>query len=321
MAKVYADRVSETTTTVGVGTYSLAGAATGFRTFVAGVVSGNTCDYCCTDGTNWETGLGTLTGGTPDTLARTTIYASSNAGAAVNWGAGTKSIYLTLPGSKIGTAAALDVGTTASKVVQLDATAKLPAVDGSQLTNLPASSSSIAVFSDYTQFSILSSLLTEQVASNIVSVPANTFTNGDSIFTGLFFEQTVAAAAATTSTIVSLYVDGIKVTSSATMSPFFNDSALFKLYPVKFGCRILAGNLYVTGIGGEYAQGCAALPAGHASNGLNLSTIPPGSQSWAKQAFSLAAAHTFQWRLIHSVAPANGVGISYGIQVLQAKGS
>ena len=33
----------------------------------------------------------------------------------------------------------VDVGTTANKVVQLDATAKLPAVDGSQLTNLPAS--------------------------------------------------------------------------------------------------------------------------------------------------------------------------------------
>ena len=31
----------------------------------------------------------------------------------------------------------VDVGTTANKIVQLDATAKLPAVDGSQLTNLP----------------------------------------------------------------------------------------------------------------------------------------------------------------------------------------
>lgn len=36
----------------------------------------------------------------------------------------------------LGTAAPLDVGTTASKVVQLDGSAKLPAVDGSALTNL-----------------------------------------------------------------------------------------------------------------------------------------------------------------------------------------
>ena len=35
----------------------------------------------------------------------------------------------------LGTSAVLDTGTTANKVVQLDANAKLPAVDGSQLTN------------------------------------------------------------------------------------------------------------------------------------------------------------------------------------------
>jgi len=38
----------------------------------------------------------------------------------------------------LGTAAALDVGTGASNVVQLDGSGLLPAVDGSQLTNLPA---------------------------------------------------------------------------------------------------------------------------------------------------------------------------------------
>lgn len=40
----------------------------------------------------------------------------------------------------LGTAAYLDVGTTANKVVQLTAAAKLPAIDGSLLTNLPSSS-------------------------------------------------------------------------------------------------------------------------------------------------------------------------------------
>ena len=38
----------------------------------------------------------------------------------------------------LGTASVQDVGTTANDVVQLDGTAKLPAVDGSQLTNLPS---------------------------------------------------------------------------------------------------------------------------------------------------------------------------------------
>lgn len=44
----------------------------------------------------------------------------------------------TLWGS-LGTAAYLDVGTTANKIVQLDADAKLPAIDGSNLTNVVAS--------------------------------------------------------------------------------------------------------------------------------------------------------------------------------------
>lgn len=41
--------------------------------------------------------------------------------------------------SGLGTAATQDTGTSANNVVRLDGTAKLPAVDGSQLTNLPVS--------------------------------------------------------------------------------------------------------------------------------------------------------------------------------------
>ena len=43
----------------------------------------------------------------------------------------------------LGTAATQDVGTTANDVVQLDGSARLPAVDGSQLTNLPAAAGSL----------------------------------------------------------------------------------------------------------------------------------------------------------------------------------
>ena len=42
----------------------------------------------------------------------------------------------------------VDVGTTANKIVQLDGTAKLPAVDGSQLTNLPAASTAFTSLTD-----------------------------------------------------------------------------------------------------------------------------------------------------------------------------
>jgi len=97
MALAYADRVKETTATTSTGTYSLAGAETGFRTFVSGIGDGNTCYYCCTDNTDWEVGLGTVTDASPDTLSRDTILASSNAGSAVEWGEGTKDVFVTAP--------------------------------------------------------------------------------------------------------------------------------------------------------------------------------------------------------------------------------
>jgi len=99
MTLVYKDRVKETTTTTGTGTYTLAGAAAGFQAFSA-VGDGNTCRYAISDGTDWEVGVGTYTlSGT--TLVRTTILASSNADAAVNWGAGSKDIWLDLDAAKI----------------------------------------------------------------------------------------------------------------------------------------------------------------------------------------------------------------------------
>jgi hypothetical protein len=42
-------------------------------------------------------------------------------------------------------AATLNVGTSASNIVQLDGSALLPAVDGSQLTNLPGASAGFAI--------------------------------------------------------------------------------------------------------------------------------------------------------------------------------
>lgn len=100
MTLVYVDRVKETTTTTGTGTYTLAGATVGFQAFSV-IGDGNTCYYAVSDGTSgWEVGLGTYTlSGT--TLSRTTILASSNSGSAVNWGTGTKTIYLDHPATAI----------------------------------------------------------------------------------------------------------------------------------------------------------------------------------------------------------------------------
>lgn len=99
MALVLADRVKETSVTTGTGTYTLSGAVVGFQSFAA-IGNGNTTYYACTDGTDYEVGIGTYnTSGT--TLARTTVLQSSNSGNAVNWTPGTKTIFCTLLADKV----------------------------------------------------------------------------------------------------------------------------------------------------------------------------------------------------------------------------
>ena len=99
MALVLNDRVKETTTTTGTGTFSLGGAVDGFESFVAGIGTTNNTYYAIFNGgtSEYEVGLGTVTDASPDTLARTTIISSSNSDSAVNFSSGTKDIFCTLP--------------------------------------------------------------------------------------------------------------------------------------------------------------------------------------------------------------------------------
>ena len=102
----WADRILETSTTTGTGAFTLAAAVTGYRRFadVPSIATNDTCYYAifAVDGNgnpsgDWETGLGTYSGA--NTLTRTTPSASTNGGAAVNFGAGTKYVMLTPPAS------------------------------------------------------------------------------------------------------------------------------------------------------------------------------------------------------------------------------
>lgn len=97
MPHVTADRVKETSTTTGAGSLTLAGAASGFRALSAVMANGDTTFYSAQhqSANEWEVGVGTWqTGGI---LARSTVIASSNAGAAVNFSAGTKDVFITSP--------------------------------------------------------------------------------------------------------------------------------------------------------------------------------------------------------------------------------
>ena len=100
MALVINDRVKVTSTTTGTGAIALGSAVTGFETFAAGIGNSNTTYYCIfNQGTSeFEVGLGTLSSTT--NLQRTTIISSSNSDSAVDFSAGTKDVFCTLPASK-----------------------------------------------------------------------------------------------------------------------------------------------------------------------------------------------------------------------------
>jgi hypothetical protein len=109
MALQVADRVLETSTTTGTGALTLAAAVTGFRRFSAVCSVADTCYYTIvavdSNGNpsgDWECGLGTYS--SANTLTRTTPAASSNAGAAVNFAAGTKYVMLDATAGYLGSA-------------------------------------------------------------------------------------------------------------------------------------------------------------------------------------------------------------------------
>lgn len=134
MALVIADRVQETTTTTGTGTITLAGAVSGFQSFAA-IGNSNTTYYTIAHSTlaEWEVGIGTYTS-SGTTLSRTTILSSSNSGSAVNFSAGTKNVFCTLPASRT-------MEKDASNIFTLDAgTTTVPPLAFQSGTNLTSAS-------------------------------------------------------------------------------------------------------------------------------------------------------------------------------------
>jgi hypothetical protein len=104
---LYADRVKQSLGVTGTGTITLTLATTGngYQSFLTAFGTGTqTVAYCIADqtGPNWEVGTGSYNG-SANTLARTTVLASSNGGLLTNFSGGTQDVFCTAPAKYLDT--------------------------------------------------------------------------------------------------------------------------------------------------------------------------------------------------------------------------
>ena len=99
MAFVVSDRVRETSSSTGTGAFAVTGAFTGYTTFAATIGEGNSTYYTITNDSlgQWEVGVGTYSAGS---ITRDAVLTSSNNNLIVNFGAGAKEVFCTLPAER-----------------------------------------------------------------------------------------------------------------------------------------------------------------------------------------------------------------------------
>jgi hypothetical protein len=100
---MYRDRVFETSTSTGTGAFTLAGAAAGFRSFSAAFGS-NPAYYVIANTdvpAEWEIGSFTVSGTTLTRTSANVLAGSAGVGTLVNFSAGNKNVYNSIPASRL----------------------------------------------------------------------------------------------------------------------------------------------------------------------------------------------------------------------------
>ena len=198
MALVIADRVKETTTTTGTGTINLAGAASGFQSFVSGVGNSNTTFYTIEDANGaWEIGIGTITDASPDTLARTTVLATSNGDTTkITLSSGTHTVFGTYPAGK---AVYLDASGNLSHTVDISSDTNLAGGTGITLTGDTLSTTDSEIVHDNLSGFVANEHIDWTTDQGSTNIHAGNYTDTNTMGSGF----TVSATTDTTATTIT----------------------------------------------------------------------------------------------------------------------
>jgi hypothetical protein len=271
---------------LGTNDATLLGAVTGYQSFAA-VGNGNTCYYTIADANgNWEVGLGAYSSVGP-TLARTTVYASSNGGSKVSFPAGTKDVFLTYPAEK---AVQLDangdvspLGTIASGVWQ--GTAVTTTYGGTGLTSytagdLPyyATGTTLSKLAIGTSTYLLTSTGSAPQWSNPTGLTIGTATN----IAGGAASQIPYQSATGTTTFIPNGTSGQVLKSNGASAPSWVNANTLAVTSISFGATGLTPS---TGTQGDVTvSGTLAT----ANGGTGLSSFASGGAMYATSTSALA---------------------------------
>ena len=239
MAFVTADRVRDTSTTAGSGSFSVSGTApTGYRTFSAVLSVSDTFYYSIQHQTlnEWEVGLGTYL--SANTFARTTIYSSSNAGSAVTFSAGTKDVFITM---------------AASRTPQLDASGNVtPATGTYTRTTITATAGQTSFTANYTV--------------NYVEVYLNGILLNSDDYTATTGTTVVLASAAAAGDIVDVlainigtFTGGVTITGTPTNGQLTNWTGSTSIQGITTGTGVATALGINTGTSGAFVVNGGAL--------------------------------------------------------------
>lgn len=264
MAFAIADRVQEVSSTTGTGTFLLTGAVTGYQSFAV-IGNTNTTYYTIADqsGTNWEVGIGTYYSSNVS-LARTTILSSSNANAVVNFGAGTKSVFVTYPAERAIYADSSNI-TTITNLVSGNVSITGGTENNVTYTNVTVNSGTVNNIT-FSNVAITGGSLNNVVIGNVTpavatftNITANSVTVSNGVYSKGIYQGTVSNG------VIVDYISGtarISTGAADNVTIYNNGLANVKLFTVNSTGAIGVGNSSSFGTSGQFlsSAGNAAAP-------------------------------------------------------------